>query len=291
MTLSKRLVIGYRVLGDALGHFNRDDGWAMASHVALSSLLALFPLLIFIAALAGFLGLTGTAARVSELIFEAWPEQVAAPVANEIKKVLTVPRGDLLTFGVVAALWFASNGVEAVRVALNRAYRVIDTRPFVLLRLQSILLVLLCSIGLIAFTFLMVLAPLALAAAHAWFPWLADFAGRINAVRYGAASLVAVAGLIVVHAVLPAGRRRFVDILPGVAATLALWLAAGAAFGAYLAGYADYVSTYAGLAGVMSALVFLYIVALALLIGGELNAALIRQRDLRRETAGAGAGG
>ena len=105
----------YAVLKDAIGHFAATTGFAMASHVALSGLLAVFPLLIFIASLAAFFGMTGAADTVSDLLFDAWPESVASPVVNEIHNVLTVRRGDLLTFGAVAALWFASNGVEALQ--------------------------------------------------------------------------------------------------------------------------------------------------------------------------------
>jgi membrane protein len=83
----------------------------------------------------------------------------------------------------------------------------------------------------------------------------------------------------VVHTFLPAQRRRFLDVLPGILATLVLWLAAGVAFGAYLASFANYVSTYAGLAGVMTALVFLYMVSACFVFGGELNAAIMRRRD------------
>ncbi|MFN4009794.1 MAG: YihY/virulence factor BrkB family protein [Pannonibacter sp.] len=271
-----------RVLADAFGHFNTDDGWAMASHVALSTLLALFPFLIFIAALAGFLGFGEAATEVSKLIFDAWPDAVAAPVAREINKVLTVPRGDLLTFGVIAALWFASNGVSAVRVALNRAYRIVETRNFLLLRLQALVVVVLGSVALIAFTVLIVLAPLVIAATLRYAPALASWFDGLHIARYVVAGLLSVVGLLVVHLVLPAGRRRLVDILPGVLLTLALWIGSGAVFGYYLASYANYVSTYAGLAGVMTALVFLYIVALALLAGGELNASLLRARKIRQ---------
>lgn len=271
-----------RVLADAFGHFNTDDGWAMASHVALSTLLALFPFLIFIAALAGFLGFGEAATEVSKLIFDAWPDAVAAPVAREINKVLTVPRGDLLTFGVIAALWFASNGVSAVRVALNRAYRIVETRNFLLLRLQALVVVVLGSVALIAFTVLIVLAPLVIAATLRFAPALASWFDGLHIARYFVAGLLSVVGLLVVHLVLPAGRRRLVDILPGVLLTLVLWFGSGAVFGYYLASYANYVSTYAGLAGVMTALVFLYIVALALLAGGELNASLLRARRIRQ---------
>ncbi|NBN66012.1 YihY family inner membrane protein [Microvirga tunisiensis] len=287
--LSAPLRDAYRVLADAFGHFNTDDGWAMASHVALSTLLALFPFLIFIAALAGFLGFGEAAPRVSQLIFDAWPDAVAAPVANEISKVLTVPRGDLLTFGVIAALWFSSNGVSAVRVALNRAYRVTETRNFLVLRLQSILVVLFGAVALIAFTLLIVLAPLAMAAAQRFAPALAAWFDQLHVARYVVAGLISTAGLLVVHVVLPAGRRQLLDILPGVLLTLALWIGSGMLFGMYLATYANYVSTYAGLAGVMTALVFLYMVALALLAGGELNASLLRARRIRqRRRAGEG---
>lgn len=280
--LSGPLREALRVLADAFGHFNTDDGWAMASHVALSTLLALFPFLIFIAALAGFLGLGDAAQEVSALIFDAWPDAVAAPVAGEINKVLTVPRGDLLTFGVIAALWFASNGVSAVRVALNRAYRVTETRNFLLLRLQALVVVVLGSVALIAFTLLIVLAPLVIAATLRFAPALAPLFDEFHLTRYVVAGVLSIAGLLIVHVVLPAGRRSLIDILPGVFLTLVLWIGSGAVFGYYLASYANYVSTYAGLAGVMTALVFLYMIALALLAGGELNASLLRARRIRQ---------
>lgn len=275
----------YRVLCDAFDHLFADDGFAVASHVALSALLALFPFLIFIAALTGFLGLNELADEIAHMLFDAWPDNVAGPVASEIEKVLTRPRGDLLTFGVVASLWFASNGVEALRTALNRAYRMQENRWFVYLRLQSIGFVVLGSVVLIVFAFLIVLAPLLWTAALHKVPWLAEFGSSLNVSRYVIASVLTAGGLIASHMLLPAGRRRFIDILPGVLATLVLWLICGVVFGAYLAGFANYVSTYAGLAGVMAALVFLYLISLVLIIGGELNAAILRQRCLRAERA------
>ena len=277
----------YQVLKDAVGHFNRDDGFAMASHVALSALLAVFPLLIFIAALAGFFGFEDAATRASDLVFDAWPERVAEPVVREIHRVLTVPRGDLLTFGAVAALWFASNGIEAVRAALNRAYRQRETRSFLFLRLQSLGLVILGAVVLIAYTFLVVLAPLALAALEAWVPAVEPFIVSIDIARYSVAGSLLIIGLICLHWLLPAGKRRFVDLLPGIFATLVMWMVSGVAFGAYLASFANYVSTYGGLAGIMTALVFLYICSMVFILGGELNAAIIRQRAISRAGASA----
>ena len=281
MTFKLLVRSAIQALRDAIGHFNRDDGYAMASHVALSGLLAVFPMLIFIAALAGYMGLGDAADEISDLLFDTWPDQVAAPVVREIHKVLTVPRGDILTVGVVAAIWFASNGLEAMRTALNRAYRQREARSFVLLRLQSLGLVILGAVILIAYTFLIVLAPLVIAAIEHWFPLTREVLSRFDLARFVLAGLLLVAGLFLVHWLLPAGHRSFKDMLPGVAATLILWMICGAAFGAYLATFASYVSTYGGLAGIMSALVFMYICSLVFIFGGELNAALIRQRVLR----------
>lgn len=278
----------FQVLKDVIGHFNRDDGFAMASHVALSALLAVFPLLIFIAALAGFFGFEGVATRASDLVFEAWPERAAEPIVQEIHRVLTVPRGDLLTFGAVAALWFASNGIEAVRAALNRAYRQQETRNFLLLRFQSLVLVILGAVVLIVYTFLVVLAPLALAALEAWVPAVKPFIVSIDIARYAVAGSLLIIGLTCIHWLLPAGKRRFVDLLPGIFATLVMWMVAGAAFGAYLATFANYVSTYGGLAGIMTALVFLYICSMVFILGGELNAAILRQKAIMRAKASDG---
>ncbi|WP_150524080.1 YihY/virulence factor BrkB family protein [Roseibium sediminis] len=280
MIWRQTLTPAYLVLKDALGHFVNDDGYAMASHVALSALLAVFPLLIFIAALAGFMGFNDAADRASNLVFDAWPENVAKPLVDEIHRVLTVPRGDLLTFGAVAALWFASNGVEAMRAALNRAYRQQERRSFIILRLQSLGLVILGSVVLIAYTFLVVLAPLAINALVSWMPAVEDFLVTIDVARYSIAGSLLTFGLVFTHWILPSGDRRFRDLLPGVVATLVMWMVAGAVFGAYLAKFANYVTTYGGLAGVMSAVVFLYICALVFILGGELNASLIRLRKI-----------
>lgn len=125
----------YKVVFDALWHFSEDDGWAMASHVALSALLAVFPFLIFGTALASFLGADQFAETAVHLIFDTWPETIAKPLSDQVVQVLTIPRGGLLTISVLAAAYFASNGVEALRISLNRAYRVAETRPWYVTRL------------------------------------------------------------------------------------------------------------------------------------------------------------
>jgi membrane protein len=90
--------------------------------------------------------------------------------------------------------------------------------------------------------------------------------------------------LFLAHILLPRGRRRLIDLAPGVALTFTACIAFGEGFGAYLSEFArSYVSTYAGLASVMIALVFLYFMAGIFIYGGELNAAIMRARERSAE--------
>ena len=114
----RRIVATRRVLADALGHFNDDDGWSMASHLAISALMALFPFLIFATTLASFLGAQAFAETAVHLVFDTWPEQIAAPIAREVVNVLTVQRGDLLT---LASCWRPSSPPTASRRCAPRS--------------------------------------------------------------------------------------------------------------------------------------------------------------------------
>jgi len=269
----------YRIAMDAFWRFNDDDGWAIASHIALSALMSLFPFLIVVTALAAFFGSKELADETARLMLEAWPKEVAEPIAGEIRDVLTNLRTDVLTFGVLAAIFFSTSGIESLRIGLNRAYGVKEPRHWWWLRLESIGYVLVGAAALLAFSFLIVLWPLLWTTAVRFFPALPQLDGTVTLVRYGFASAVIIVTLVIVHLWLPAGRRSLAEIAPGILVTLALWLVAGAVFGRYLADFAyTYVTIYAGLASAMIALVFLYLVASIFVYGGELNAAIARER-------------
>jgi len=254
--------------------FNAADGWAIASHVALTALMALFPFLIFLTAIAAFFDLSALSAAVVALLFDSVPQRIAGPIANEVKRVLLVPRGDILTIGVALALWFASSGVEAMRIGLNRAYGTVETRNFLWLRLESIGFVLVGTVVSLTIAFLLVLAPVAWSAIIDFLPVAREFGWSLTLLRYAVTLVIAGGGLIVAHLWLPCGKRRIAEILPGIGLTLAAWIAGAEGFSIYLANFGNYASTYAGLAGVMTAIVFLYLMAVILLYGATVNAAL-----------------
>jgi membrane protein len=274
------LKLSLRILADAFRHFLTDDGWAIASHIALSTLMALFPFLIVLTSLAGFFGSKELADQAAGLMLQVWPQQVADSLAGEIHDVLTTTRGDVLTIGAVLAVYFASNGVEALRVALNRGYSVIEPRRWYWLRLESIGYTLIAAFTALAMAFLIVLFPLMLEAARRHIPLVVENNEQfLNVARYSITIGALTVALFILHAWLPAGRRGFLQILPGIAFTLVASLVSGIVFGQYLARFANnYVTMYAGLASVIIALVFLYFIAAIFVYGGELNAAIIKSR-------------
>jgi membrane protein len=265
---------------DAFWHFLADDGWAIASHIALSALMAMFPFFIVLTSLAGFFfGSVDLADEVANLMLATWPEEVSLPITREIHDVLTHTHTGALTLGAVLSVYFASSGVESLRIGLNRAYGEVETRHWILLRLESIGYVLVAAFGSLALGFLVVLGPLLFRMTLRYAPWLAPLEGTFTVFRFAIASIVLIIALFVAHKWLPAGRRRTIQILPGIVATLVLWLAAGVAFGRYLAEFSfTYVNMYAGLASAMIALVFLYWTASIFVYGGELNSALLKPR-------------
>ena len=107
----KHLKLSWRVIYGAFHHFLADYGWAIASHIALSTLMALFPFMIVVTALAAFFfGSKDLADEAAHILLEAWPPQVAGPISDDITGVLTNARGDVLPAKV------AHRGLDAIAV-------------------------------------------------------------------------------------------------------------------------------------------------------------------------------
>src|SRR4051812_40157706 len=200
---------------DAFYTFLADDGWAIASHIALSALMALFPFLIVLTSLAGFFGSKELADQAVGLLLQIWPQQVADSLSSQIHDVLTTTRGDALTIGLVLAVYFASNGVESLRVALNRAYSVIEPRRWYWLRLESIGYTLIAAVTALLLAFLIVLGPLVLEIVRRYVPVVIENNERLlTFARYGITIVAMIIALVILHTWLPAGRRNLIQILP-----------------------------------------------------------------------------
>lgn len=274
-----RLRTALEIAAIAAQRFVAHDGWAIASHIALSLLTSLFPFLILLTALASVFGTKSLADEASNLLFDVWPHEVAAPVAAEVHRVLTEQRGGLLTVGALLALYFSSSGVESLRVGLNRAYGLRESRPWWLTRLESIGYVICGAFAILAFALLVVLGPLIWSRLILVAPGLEPLGLTVAIVRIAVTALLLAFVLVIAHKFVAAGRRSIASVLPGIAVTLVLWFLAGLGFGFYLERFSTaYASTYGGLATAMVFLVFLYWLAAMFLFGGEINGTAIAAR-------------
>ena len=271
-------------LWQAFQRFNAMNGLVYCSHLAMSLLMALFPFILFILSLAAFLSQNVPVSDVNDLIFGAWPEEISKPITTEVRSVVEGASTGLLTFGGLFALYFASNGVDAIRLAMTGAYREVDPRPFWKTRLMAIVFVVAGAMVVMAAVTLELALPIYLHFFQEKFPVPIlqgvdpDGLRVLNSVVTVIVLFCAVAAC---HKWLPGHRMRLKRVLPGVFLTMALWAIGGTVFGYYITHFATYSATYAGLAGVIATLIFLYVMAAILIVGAEFNGVLIEVRERR----------
>lgn len=273
-----------RTFWRALYDLFADSGFSMAGAVAFSFVLALFPFCIFLGAFAGYFGGEALAQAAVAQLFEVVPTPVARALEPEVRAVMGQSRFGLLTFGALIALFFATSAVESLRAALNTAYRVKETKSYPVCLLQSMVLVLLSALGMLAIAWGVVVGPPFIKGLldPGWFRWLLDQSWTALAIRYAIVFAIIGLQLLTYHLWLAAGRRRMKDVMPGVLLSMVLWLMAAKLFANWLQ-INDYSRFYAGLTQIMSALVFFQVTAIIVILGAELNRALLEVRE-RRET-------
>jgi membrane protein len=266
---------------EAIQRLFADEAVPLAGNIAFRTIFSVFPFLIFLTALAGFFGNEDLAEGVANYLLSVAPESLVRPIEPEIRSILTVPRTDLLSASALLTIWSAMGGVDSVRVGLNRAYDLKDTRGIHWLYLQSVIFVIGAAIVLLALALLIVFAPVVLKLAETYAPGFQSNSFIFGVARFPIAMLLLFGGLVIAHKFLPARRPRFRELLPGVVVTLVVWTALSLAFSYYLAHFGTFASTYAGLSGVFAAMFFLYLAALVLILGGEVNRVIALHREGR----------
>ncbi len=259
---------------EAICRLFADEAIPLAGNIAFRTLFSVFPFLIFLTTLAGFFGNENLAEQAVNFLLSVAPEQIVRPLASEIHSILTVPRTDLLSVSALLTIWSAMAGVDSVRVGLNRAYDLKEHRNMFWLYGQSIIFIIGSAAALLVVAVLIVFAPVAMAAIDRFAPAFNDNISTLSYLRFPIAIILLTGGLLLSHRILPAKRLHTKEILPGVLLTVAVWLALAGLFSVYLVNFNTFASTYASLSGLFAAMFFLYLAALVLILGGEVNRVL-----------------
>jgi membrane protein len=259
-----------------LGRALADDIIGLSAELAYRFLFALFPFMIFLSALGGFvaswLGISDPSTRVIDAVSSDLPSGLVATIRPQLEAVLDTTSPGLLSFGAIAALWAATGGTNALIKAMNRAYGVEDTRGFVGRYAIAVGLTLLAVGGIIA-SFLAItggavvtaelVAPLGIGSVL----WTV-----IEVLRYPLVLALLIVATATLYRLAPAVRAPWGRSFLGATVFGVGWVVATAAFSVYLASFGDYASTYGAFAGLIVLMLWFYLTALVLLIGAEVVA-------------------
>lgn len=265
---------GLGVIVQAIRNYILHQSANQAGSLAFSSVLAMFPLLILLSAAAGFVGQPGDAAALVERVIGYAPQVVRDAMQPVIQQVLAQRNQALLTIGLLATLWTASSGMQAVRSALNRAYGIERGLPFWKARIKSTLFTVIVGAGVLAVFSSVVVMPYVWALLEESVGTGQDTLWLRNSVRYGSAYLVLTVLYALLYGWLPDIRQRLYTVMPGALVGAALWVGAAATLSYTLRTAGKLALLYGSFAGVVATLVFLYISATTLIFGAEINGVL-----------------
>jgi membrane protein len=277
-------VPGVAVLLRAAGNYIGHQSANQAGSVAFSSVLAMFPLLLFLSAAAGFVGQPGAAAELASRVVDFAPPAVTDALRPVIDQLLRQRSPALLTIGMLATIWTASSGAQAIRTALNRAYGVEQGLPFWQARIKVTLFTVIGTIGAVLVFSSVVILPYAWALLEKTLGLGADVLWLRSGVRYGLALVVLVILYALLYGWLPDIPQRLWTVLPGAVFGAVMWLGAAAILSYTLRSAGKLAAVYGSFTGLVATLVFLYASAVTLIFGAEVNAVL-RARHCQRDDA------
>ena len=263
------------------------DGFIHAGNLAYLALIALFPFFILLAAAFSLIGGSIGGEAAIEAVFSTMPPSVASALAGPIREVMTARTGIFLWLGALVALWTVGSLIETVRDILRRAYGTHFSKGFFHYRLLSI--------GIITGAVVLMLLSFSM---QVLIVGVEQFVTRVLPEQYQSVGVVAisrtVSGLglflaiyMLFYSLTPSKyRTRQFPKWPGALFTTLWWIGVTLALPPLLASLLSYDATYGSLAGVMVALFFFYLVGLGMVMGAELNAALVEVEDLGHDAIG-----
>jgi membrane protein len=251
-----------------------DEVFGRAAELSYYFLLALFPLLLFLTSVIGLVLGSGTGTRhaLFDYLSRIMPSSASELIDSTMWEVSAASGAGKLSFGILAALWAASNGMGAITQSLNVAYDLKETRPWWKQRLVSVGLTVALSVLIITALGLVVGGGrIADTLAHAYSLGSA-FAITWKIVQWPVVLAFMILAFALIYYFAPDIREQAWQWLtPGAALGVAIWLLVSVAFRVYLHFFNSYSKTYGSLGAVIILMLWLYFTGAAILIGGEVN--------------------
>lgn len=283
--MTTNILAPLRFLVDWLVRFIEDDGLASAGYLAYIGLMSLLPFLVFVFTLLGLIGQADQGAGIIEVMFRFMPTEVALTLQEPVEQVVGRASGGVLTLSLIVVLWITASGMEGIRTALNRAYRTRETRGYWRRRANSSVLVVFFSGFIVIAIGCMVVGPLLWQQAEGYFDFgipmgVTHFPELLRFGAGGGALFIATAALY--HA-LPNRKPSWIGVIPGAGAVFLMVTGATSLYSLYLEYFAQYAAIYGSLGGIISTLIFFYLLGAIFVLGAELNGMLAEMWDKEQE--------
>ncbi len=276
MRLKKRLIISFIRIGKcfykAMVNTINHDGIEHSGYMAFLGMLCIFPFLVFLFALTGFLGASEAGTEFVKIFLRNLPPDVSAALKPRIQEIISGPPQGLLTIAILGTIWTASSAVEGLRTILNRAYHVYTPPTYIRRRLMSILQFLLITIALIVAMFLLIIAPVILDRfGHLLFIDYNILKPFWTYIRYILSSLILFIVVASLFFMLPNIKQNLILVVPGSIVVVILWSVVALSFSEFISSYKQINTIYGSLAGIILVLLFFYINSIVFIYGAELN--------------------
>ncbi|MGM9923607.1 MAG: YihY/virulence factor BrkB family protein [Bacillus sp. (in: firmicutes)] len=261
-----------RLMKRVKGH----DVSGMAAQLAFFFLLSLFPLLLFLVTLLPYLPVTTE--DILSLINDYIPGDSIELIEEQLNHLM-VGSGGVLSFGIIATLWSASNGMNAVHKALNRAYGVEDKHTFLVTRILAVGL----TLALIFVFMIALLLPVfGQQIGEFLFSLLgidSGFQTLWTVLRWIISALILFIVFCILYWMVPYAKNIRRKIVRGALFATVGWIAVSFGFSFYVNNFSSYTATYGSIGSVIVLMLWFYLSAHIIIIGGELNAMASEEKE------------
>jgi len=248
----------------------------IAAGLSYYFLLSLFPLLILLATLLGYLPIPNLFQQIMDLAARFMPKDAMGLVQKILKSVLTPNRTGLLSFGIAGTLWAASGGFSAMIDALDIAYDSRSTRSMIKQRLLALALTFMTG-ALMALALLLTIAGGKIGLLIGKLLHRSDlFQTLWPYMRWSIIVVAIVLSLELLYFIGPNVKQKFRRTLPGAILGTLLWIVISAAVNIYISHFANYNKTYGAIGAVIALMLWMYVSSIAILIGAEFNSELLK---------------